>query len=76
MKKLWLIAITGLAASLLVACGGSHEKVGGNEPTGTAAPEASATSGAGLGKLAYVQGGDIWVKVLPEGEPLRLTIDG
>ena len=29
-----------------------------------------------MGKLAYVQGGDIWVKALPEGEPLRLTSDG
>ena len=29
-----------------------------------------------LGKLAYVQGGDIWVKDLPDGEPQRLTGDG
>lgn len=29
-----------------------------------------------LGKLAYVHGGDIWVKNLPDGEPLRLTTDG
>ena len=29
-----------------------------------------------LGKLAYVQGGDIWVKALPDGEPQRLTTDG
>jgi Tol biopolymer transport system component len=37
-----------------------------------------------LGKLAYVQGGDIWVKALrrgsgqalPEGDPQRLTTDG
>jgi len=29
-----------------------------------------------LGKLAYVQGGDIWVKELPDGEPQRLTGDG
>ena len=28
-----------------------------------------------LGKLAYVQGGDIWVKVLPDEEPQRLTTD-
>lgn len=31
---------------------------------------------AGLGKLAYLQGGDIWVKNLPDGEPRRLTFDG
>jgi dipeptidyl aminopeptidase/acylaminoacyl peptidase len=29
-----------------------------------------------LGMLAYVQGGDIWVKPLPTGEPQRLTTDG
>lgn len=29
-----------------------------------------------LGLLAYVQGGDIWVKALPYGEPRRLTTDG
>ena len=26
--------------------------------------------------VAYVQGGDIWVRTLPEGEPVRLTFDG
>ncbi len=29
-----------------------------------------------LGKLAYLQGGDIWVRELPDGEPQRLTDDG
>ncbi|NPV07968.1 MAG: LysM peptidoglycan-binding domain-containing protein [Anaerolineae bacterium] len=29
-----------------------------------------------LGKLAYVQGGDIWTRALPDGEPHRLTQDG
>ncbi len=29
-----------------------------------------------LGHLAYVQGGDIWVKALPTGTPQRLTTDG
>ena len=28
------------------------------------------------GKLAFLQNGDIWVKILPDGEPLRLTTDG
>lgn len=37
-------------------------------PTPTPAPN--------LGKLAYVQGGDIWVKSLPDGQPQRLTTDG
>ena len=29
-----------------------------------------------LGTLAYIQGGDVWVKELPDGEPKRLTTDG
>ena len=29
-----------------------------------------------LGRIAYVQGGDIWVKSLPAGQPARLTSDG
>jgi Tol biopolymer transport system component/DNA-binding CsgD family transcriptional regulator len=29
-----------------------------------------------LGKIAYVQDGDIWVKALPDGKPARLTSDG
>ncbi len=37
-------------------------------PTSTPTPS--------LGKLAYVQGGDVWVEALPDGEPQRLTTDG
>ncbi len=37
---------------------------------------ADAVQATDLGKLAYVQGGDIWVKPLPDGKPLRLTADG
>lgn len=40
-----------------------------------AAPSVASEAGP-LGKLAYVQGGDIWVKALPNGEPIRLTHDG
>ena len=29
-----------------------------------------------LGRVAYVQGGDIWVRSLPDGKPQRLTNDG
>ncbi len=29
-----------------------------------------------LGRVAYVQGGDLWVKALPNGKALRLTNDG
>ncbi len=29
-----------------------------------------------LGTVAYIQGGNLWVKALPDGEPRRLTADG
>lgn len=29
-----------------------------------------------LGRVAYVQGGDVWVRELPDGEPRRFTDDG
>jgi Tol biopolymer transport system component len=76
VSNLFLVVIAGLSAGLLAACGGGHAKIGGEEPTGTAGPQATVSPGVGLGKLAYVQGGDIWVKALPDGEPLRLTSDG
>ncbi len=34
------------------------------------------TPAASLGMVAYIQGGDLWVKALPDGEPQRLTEDG
>ena len=44
-------------------------------PTETPSPTAIPILTANLGKLAYVKGGDIWVKALPDGEPQRLTTD-
>ncbi len=45
-------------------------------PTVTVQPTPSPTPGSALGKIAYVQGGDIWVRELPDGAPRRLTRDG
>lgn len=44
-------------------------------PSATFAAPTSASVLA-LGRLAYLQGGDIWVKGLPDGKPQRLTADG
>ncbi len=33
-------------------------------------------SSEGLGRVAYVQSGDVWVKPLPDGAPIQLTADG
>jgi Tol biopolymer transport system component len=40
------------------------------------AEQAASLLPVNLGRLAYVQGGDIWVKTLPDGKPQRLTTDG
>jgi DNA-binding CsgD family transcriptional regulator len=40
------------------------------------ADPATTTADTGLGKLAYVVDGDVWVKQLPDGPPSRLTSDG
>jgi len=34
------------------------------------------TTPPNLGRIAYVQGGDIWTRTLPNEKPLRLTTDG
>jgi Tol biopolymer transport system component len=79
-----------LSAALLAACG-TLEMEGEYTPTHeratTAAPVAPVTQvatpaaptptpPADLGQLAYIQGGDVWVKELPDGEPQHLTDDG
>ncbi len=37
---------------------------------------ASAVAPGPLGKVAYIQAGDVWVKALPDGTPQRLTSQG
>jgi hypothetical protein len=37
---------------------------------------ATPTPTPSLGKLAYVQSDDVWIKALPDGKPQRLTADG
>jgi hypothetical protein len=68
MKRYILLLLTLLLLFTPVACRGTLEV--GIERTPTPTPSAN------LGKVAYVQGGDIWAKVLPDGEPQRLTTDG
>jgi Tol biopolymer transport system component len=44
--------------------------------TPTAIILATTTPTLNLGQLAYIKGGDIWVKALPSGKPQQLTTDG
>jgi Tol biopolymer transport system component len=76
VKWILLVTVAGLSLGLLIACQGNEEAAGPKGTPAAATPSAPVTPGSGLGKLAYVQGGDIWVKALPDGEPLRLTSDG
>ncbi len=39
-------------------------------------PASAATPADEMGKLAYIQDGDVWARNLPDGEPRRLTEDG
>lgn len=69
--KRWLCLLSLLLVSTLAGCMGTLE--GGIERTPTPRQESA------LGLLAYVQGGDIWVKDLRtslDAEPVRLTTDG
>lgn len=77
--SIWLVLT---AVSLTVACGLSPAETATTptpEPPRTVATQAVQTTPAPtarLGKLAFVKGGDIWVKDLPDGEAKRLTQDG
>jgi Tol biopolymer transport system component len=77
MRKQHLLFL--LLAFLLVGCGtfGIESRVmQPAEATATAQAAPTPIPTLSLGKLAYVQGGDIWIKTLPDGEPRRLTTDG
>jgi Tol biopolymer transport system component len=86
IHRVWL-GFALLILSLSVACNGLAANSAPTAATVTLIPRATsvptvaqeetATSSApsGLGKLAYVQGGDIWVRSLPDGEPQQLTTD-
>ncbi|MBC7233135.1 MAG: PD40 domain-containing protein [Chloroflexi bacterium] len=71
MKRIVFLALLSLLLSLFIACRGTLEV--GVEKTPSPRLESA------LGQLAYVQGGDIWVRDLrdfPYNEPRRLTTDG
>jgi heat shock protein HslJ/Tol biopolymer transport system component len=50
---------------------------GGQGDVPTPAPTVvNPPAGSDLGKLAWIQDGDVWIRVLPDGGPVRLTDDG
>ncbi len=63
--------ITGMAARLTIRRAQLRSKVITPMPLAMASPITTSPN-LNLGKLAYVQGGDIWVKSLPNGQPHRL----
>lgn len=70
---LLIFTLTGCASIKVRA-----ELVGARDLTATAVAQAnpSPTPVPRLGVVAYIQGGDIYTKVLPDGRPSRLTQDG
>ena len=77
-SALFPILIAGLFS---VACGSFQVEAGFKQPaelTATAVAQSAPTPTPKpqLGKLAFVRGGDVWVKELPDGEAMRLTRDG
>ncbi|HEU4323285.1 MAG TPA: hypothetical protein VFS21_09040 [Roseiflexaceae bacterium] len=82
MPRVLRIGLLILALALLWACGDTRTAAPGDhgrtaEP-GTAVPVLSTAPPAptGLGTLAYIHQGDLWVRGLPAGAPLRLTTHG
>ncbi|HZU12159.1 MAG TPA: hypothetical protein VFB58_04905 [Chloroflexota bacterium] len=75
------LAILSLLAPVVLA-GCAVEAHAGFESaadaTATAVAQAHPTSvpPLALGKVAYIQGGDVWTKQLPDGKAYRLTQDG
>lgn len=74
---IWLLLVAGS----LAGCAGIQVQAGLESPaaaTATAAAQARPSPKAvpQFGKLAYVSGGDIWTKRLPDGSATRLTYDG
>lgn len=77
-RKARLSVLILLAATLLtVGCGSAQREMGLVQPAElTATAQALANAQVRPGKLAFVHGGDIWVRSLPDGTPERLTQDG
>lgn len=63
-----LLSVCTLLSAMLVACGS-----GSSGPSSTPRTAASTNS---LGKIAYVQDGDIYVQQLPDGTAKRITSSG
>lgn len=86
MFRVLRISTAVLALGLLAACGQADLPAAvGTRPVQAAMPAArptppsastSSPAPSGLGTLAYIQQGDLWVRDLPAGEPRRLTRSG
>jgi Tol biopolymer transport system component len=80
-RLLPILGVALLGLGLLTGCAGEEE---GATVTAVATPEATpgvtatptATPAAGLGKLAFVRDGDIWVLEVDSGQETQLTTDG
>ncbi len=65
----------GLAVLGLAGCRSFQVEASLEPPAALTATAVSQNQGL-LGKLAFIRGGDVWVKELPDGTTRRLTTDG
>ena len=87
LKRLMTLSM-GLAMALLTACTGTFDLAVETTPAVEAtlaaleaenarlSTQVAASSEPDLGRVVYIQGSDVWVKNIPDGEPVRLTRDG
>jgi len=86
LRLLAILGAASLGLALLAGCGeeegatatptATARATAAPEATGTPAPTLTATPAAGLGKLAFVSDGDIWVLDVDSGQERQLTTDG
>lgn len=73
---LWLFLCPAILTGCAVQVHVGFESAADATATAIARSRATSTPTPELGTIAYVQGGDIWTKGLPDGRDRRLTQDG
>src|SRR5262245_48041534 len=79
MRRTWILGTMGLAVAAIILAwqGSANAGFTASAPARQeTSPNPSTAELPSLGRIAFIQDGDIWVKDELDGEPLRLTNDG